>query len=288
MKKCICGKELTKKQKYSCSISCQQKRRNVLSKNKNVIDLVCRNCKKNFKKKRYMINKKSKHFYCSLTCSDEHKKTTMIGNKNFKFDKEHYKNLSVFMKNKWKNDIMFRNMHEEIGFLSFESRSKGGVAGNSKNSVAKRKRTLLEKHGVNHNFNIPSARVSLPKKAHETRKKNKTYGKSKIEDVFFESLCEIFGKENVERQIAVESWLIDFKINKTFIQFDGVYWHGLDRPLKEVLNPTTHQGESIKKTYYRDIIRQKWFLKNNKKLVRITDIDYSRMTINQIKEVING
>ena len=123
-------------------------------------------------------------------------------------------------------------------------------------------------------------------------KKNGTYGKSKIEDAFYCTLCKIFTKKDVDRQITLSenNWSIDFYIKSidTYIQFDGVYWHGLNRPIKEIKESKNPRDEKILKTYYRDIEQNRWCNENNIKLIRITDVEYSASTQSEIKEKITN
>lgn len=142
------------------------------------------------------------------------------------------------------------------------------------------KQTCLEKYGVDHHWKSDKIKLKIDYKlaalrCHETMKKNGTYGKSKAEDLFYRFLCEKFGKNNVERQVRIHDWSIDFyiKTHKIYIQFDGVYWHGLDRPIeiiKEFKNP---RDKVIYETYLRDQEQNKWFKENNLKLVRVKDKD---------------
>ena len=131
----------------------------------------------------------------------------------------------------------------------------------------KSKKTCLERYGVSSASKLPS----IQDKRHQTMKENGSYNKSKAEDRFYDFLCERFGKKTVERQIRVNNWNIDFKINDIYVQFDGVYWHGLDRPLQEIKSSNNPRDKVILETFYRDQFQDQWFKKNNLKLIRITD-----------------
>lgn len=102
-----------------------------------------------------------------------------------------------------------------------------------------------------------------------------SYGKSKIEDEYFASLCELYGSDNVERQVTPPGthWPIDFYIKSidTWIQFDGVYWHGLDRPLEIITKYRTKRDAQIHKKWLTDREQDKWFEEHGLKLIRITD-----------------
>lgn len=60
----------------------------------------------------------------------------------------------------------------------------------------------------------------------------------------------------------------------TYVQFDGVYWHGLDRPLEEIAKYKTKRDVQIYKKWLSDREQDRWFKEQGMKLVRITDIQY--------------
>lgn len=74
----------------------------------------------------------------------------------------------------------------------------------------------------------------------------------------------------VKRFVFVNGWSIDIFVPSinTYVQFDGIYWHGLDRPIEEQRNL------KIKKKYFRDIEQNEWFLSHGLKLIRITDVEW--------------
>jgi very-short-patch-repair endonuclease len=85
---------------------------------------------------------------------------------------------------------------------------------------------------------------------------------------------EYFGHEDVEQQVLLDhggkkSWMIDFYIKsiKTYIEIDGVFWHGLDKPYDQ-LHP--HK----QKKYDLDRAEDAWFNLQGLKLVRFTDKEF--------------
>lgn len=150
------------------------------------------------------------------------------------------------------------------------------------------KRTCLKKYGVVTPLNLEEIRSNFDhkkkaQKCHLTMKRNGSYGKSKIEDEFYNFLCESYGFENVERQVRVNDWNIDFYVKsiKTFVQFDGVYWHGLNREIKLIKESNNSRDKVIYKTHLRDKEQDIWFKENGLKLIRITDKEF-------LKEKKNG
>jgi len=152
-----------------------------------------------------------------------------------------------------------------------------GVTQQNLHSVASRKKsqkTVLQNYGVKHQWASPQIR----KQIHEKMKANGSYcGISKPQKAFGALLREEFGSKNVESSMLVNGWEIDFYIKptKTYVQFDGIYWHGLDRPLHVIRKDKTQRGRAILKTVKRDCVQNQWFKDNGLKLVRITDKQFS-------------
>jgi hypothetical protein len=119
-------------------------------------------------------------------------------------------------------------------------------------------------------------------KRHETMKRNGTYRSSKAEETCYEALCELFGVNDVERQVIVpeKRWLIDFCVKSidTYVQFDGEYWHGLDRPIEVIAEHRTPRDVQIHKKWMTDREQDEWFRTRGMKLVRVTDRQLSLLT----------
>jgi hypothetical protein len=73
-------------------------------------------------------------------------------------------------------------------------------------------------------------------------------------------------------------WPIDFYVKSidTYIQFDGEYWHGLDRPLEEIQKFKTSRDRRIFEGWNRDREQDKWFREQGLKLNRITNKQFFR------------
>jgi len=120
--------------------------------------------------------------------------------------------------------------------------------------------------------NDPSIRA----RQHETMKRNSSYGqKTQPEchvDIFLQKL---FGIDDVEYQVFVHKWPIDFyvKSKKLYIQVDGDYWHGLDRSIEQLLNSSSARDKVILKKIQTDKEQNQWFAEHCLKLVRIRESD---------------
>jgi len=144
----------------------------------------------------------------------------------------------------------------------------------------KRVNTCLEKYGVPVAMQAEEVKSKIDyheiaQKSHDTMKRNGTFKKSGPENKLYELLCEKFGNDNVERQTKVNGWAIDFYIKTIdlYIQLDGVYWHGLDRPIEDIKKFEHKRDSVIYTTYMRDIEQVMWFKENNKRLVRGNSVE---------------
>jgi len=123
-------------------------------------------------------------------------------------------------------------------------------------------------------------------------KRNKTYKKSSSEDHCYDLLCGHFGQDDVERQVIIPGtrWLIDFYVRSidTYVQFDGVYWHGLDRPIEVIARGITERDVQIQHKYLTDRAQNDWFKAHGKYLVRITDEEFERLGERSIAELLSS
>jgi len=134
----------------------------------------------------------------------------------------------------------------------------------------------IAKYGVPyHQMNAEHAAEVLHKRAREG-----TLFQSKPENAFYELLCEKFGEDDVERQVVMNKrWSIDFHIKSidTYVQFDGVYWHGLDRPI-ELIRESGMSGHRRDMGIYRkwlvDRQQDAWFDAEGLRFIRITDAEF--------------
>ena len=78
------------------------------------------------------------------------------------------------------------------------------------------------------------------------------------------------------RQYVVHRWPIDFYIKSidTYVQLDGVYWHGLDRPIEAIAEHRTKRDVQIHKKWLIDRQQVEWFASRGLRLVRITDQEF--------------
>lgn len=75
-----------------------------------------------------------------------------------------------------------------------------------------------------------------------------------------------------------QMWNIDLYVPQidTYVQFDGVYWHGLDRPIELIKESSRQRDKVIYKKWLIDRAQDEWFAKMSKRLVRITDVEFKK------------
>lgn len=135
----------------------------------------------------------------------------------------------------------------------------------------RRKRTHLERYGAEETFQVEEFR----QKRNKTWEKNTPNYASKSELRCLQELQAQFGIDDVEHQKWVNGHPIDFYVKSidTYIQFDGVYWHGLDRPIEIIKESQKPRDRAIARKWEIDRKQNEWFEKHELKLKRITDKD---------------
>ena len=115
---------------------------------------------------------------------------------------------------------------------------------------------------------------------------------SKDEKRFHERLLAYFNADDIVTQKFVHGTRrpIDFYIKSidTYVQFDGVYWHGLDRPIEEIMQHKTKHDKEISSRPASDRQQNEWFKKQGMKLVRVTDVEFTTMLFDEILERIRS
>lgn len=165
----------------------------------------------------------------------------------------------------------------------------------SEEGAKKTKITNINKYGFEYPIQNESIKSKINfklthQKSKKTRIKNKTYTKSNLENKFHMFLCELFDSANIIRQTLINGWAIDFyikSINK-YIQFDGVYWHGLYMDISKIKELKNKQSISIINTYNKDREQDIYFKQNNLILIRITDLMFKSLSKDNIKNIILG
>ena len=158
----------------------------------------------------------------------------------------------------------------------------GGPAPMCSEQVQKKaQETWLSIYGVDH----PSKDPTIFAKILETTRLNRKYYRSKPEDACHEMLCELFGEEDIIRQKHLHRWPIDFYIKSQdcYLQLDGVYWHGLNRPLDEIKQFKYARDRTICAKYRSDREQERWCAEHEIRLVRVTDVQFKKMKPQELR-----
>ena len=261
-----------------------------------------KNCKKLFKISHCLKARKQNEFhFCSSKClSSAKKKEGIVRKKTDKTNKKEYGVKSMLEIPEIRNKIAIESGVENISQLEETKEKKKetsiknwDVDNPMKSETVKKtyRENYKEKHGVDNPAKNPDVAKKMSnsmknggrQKAHETKKKNGTYKKSKGEDMLYDLLCEKFNEKNVERQVPVLNNVIDFllKFNEKniYIEFNGEYWHGTLKNIKELEKDALNGGKQAKKIvnhYYRDLKLIEYFEENGLKFIQITDTEFKK------------
>jgi len=146
------------------------------------------------------------------------------------------------------------------------------VPGASDKAKKSRKETLQRRYGVDWPLQIPEVK----EKYRQTMKENGTSPISKLEYKFGKWLLSSLPGLVLETQVRVKNWSIDFLLDDyLYLQFDGAYWHGLDRPLDIIKESDYPRDEAICKAYFKDRFQDEWFQQEHLPFLRVTDREFA-------------
>lgn len=136
--------------------------------------------------------------------------------------------------------------------------------------------TMQARYGVESftETGIPTQRSSTPEatsKRLSTLKDRGLLMHSHVELECLDVLRTVF--QHVMHSVVVNGWSIDFYVHDVdvYVQFDGTYWHGLDRPIEEIAGSDSPCDAAIHRKWQRDREQDEWFPSHGKCLVRITE-----------------
>lgn len=235
-------------------------------KSKRALELCCDTCEKKFER-RYVKSwiERSFHF-CSNECKSRARAKCGIQYDSTlsKFQQTSREKFGVDFP--WQNESV-KEKRKEIWVQTL------GVDNPMKSLEVQQRvvETLQERFGVSYPMQSSEIRDRHRKSMLEHGSSNvpRSKGELKLEMLLrehFHSVCI---------QVPVSGWFIDFYIEDvdTYVQFDGVYWHGLDRPIDEIRNSFTPRDASIVRNWECDRKQDAAFRAKGLKLVRITDRD---------------
>lgn len=279
-KKCeICSNIFTprtEKSKY-CSRECQYEsyRKPKVER----IEVSCEYCKKYFKITPYK-KELGRGKYCSRKCKDLHQKQKYIGKNNPMYGKtiteKTRKIKSEDMIKRWKDESYREKIKKTKQKFVIEH---GYYPGTDEKSKNRRKQTMLERYGVEHNWVGKYGERICDKTTFEKYGKSSvemlaeydiTYGKETDIEKMFKKILEDLSiqyqyKFRIYNKNDDSFWYreFDFLIENThiLIEVDGDYWHG-NQKFFETLND--YQIETQKK----DKIKENFAINNGYRVLR--------------------
>lgn len=252
-KKCeICDKNYKprrKEQKY-CSVECQHK--SYRKKTAERVQICCQSCGLEFEERKNKVEKYGVK-YCSKKCSGLHKKITYLkeGNPAFgtKHTQERKNNTSIRTKQLWKSEEYRNKIKKSISkFVEVF----GHYPGTDYESKIKRKKTMIERYNVSHNWIGKYGERDCDKTTLDIYGKTSVQmlidyshfynKKTDIEKIFqiileeleipFQCKFRIYDKEKINFWFKEYDFLI---INtNVLIEVDGDYWHGNESIFNEL------------------------------------------------------
>lgn len=164
----------------------------------------------------------------------------------------------------------------------------------------KRKATCRERYDVDYVLQLPTTKMNAhSQKANEKRIKTVMSSpehrahSSKKEKQFLEFLQSVF--IDVQTRVRFPNapnnrWIIDFYISdiNVYVQFDGVYWHGLDRSFEDLQTSQSSRDKKILEKYMTDRRQDEWTQQNKIKLCRVTDIEFESLSTQAIIDKIKS
>ena len=230
--------------------------------------LRCDNCQVEFERRYTRLVSERKHHFCSNDCK-------------FKLRAEKDSSYSRYVEEK----------RATSNLLKYGATTPWGSSEGQKH----RQTLMLQKYGVVNNmhrqdvlekvktYNREKFGCDFPLQSDEIRLKtilsyqsqNHSISRSSCEKYLEEKLVSVFGREDVEVGKWVSGWCIDFYIrsSETYVQVDGVYWHGLDRPIQDIKSSQINRDKHIYNVWKKDRKQNAFFKSRGMRLVRITDED---------------
>lgn len=136
------------------------------------------------------------------------------------------------------------------------------------------RKTCLLRYGTEEPLASPIVRAKI-KNTKENGHRVPVEWISKMERLFGALFVERFG--DVRSQVRIDKkWFVDFYIVpiQTYVEFDGAYWHGLDRPIDAIRWSGSDRDRQIYAKWLRDRALDDYATKNGIKLVRIVDNEF--------------
>ena len=287
-----CGKETSNK--VYCSRECQAKGLSIENRSAERIKRECEFCGEEFKIKKNDL-KFGKGKYCSRICKDKHQKVKYKGENNPSYNRnvseEEKEKRSKTVKESWKNDeIREKRLKSMKDTLNKYNNEYGYSYGWSDEARKKRKKTLLENHGVEHiwegeygnrdcdnSFIEEYGITSIEYAQNFLDKASQTKIEKIVENILNNNDIKYKKEKRIYFDDSYKKYDFYLKNYNILIECDGDYWHGNPK-FFESFNKTQRSNKKNDKfknklakekgfnllRYWEDEIKKKNF---NKKLI---------------------
>jgi hypothetical protein len=125
-------------------------------------------------------------------------------------------------------------------------------------------------------------------KAYETKRKTGKLLESRPEVQLRNALIDVWGNTNILIHTMLNGWSMDILIVplNTYVQVDGVYWHGLNRDITSIKTSISCVDKAIYKKWLRDREQDIWFTQQSTlHLTRITDVEILKTDIYELLRI---
>jgi hypothetical protein len=72
----------------------------------------------------------------------------------------------------------------------------------------------------------------------------------------------------------------------TYVQFDGVYWHGFDRLIEDIVEYKSPRDVIIHRKWNTDRAQDAWFKDAGMHLIRVTDTEFKTMENDVLQKLV--
>ena len=248
------------------------------------MNIICKICDKYFSSKAGLRNHLHSKFHDNISIKEYYdmfykvinEDKCIICGKQTQYN--NYRYMKYCSKKCSSNDIKRRNKENHADFSTVNVNTEFGII--------HVKKCLIKKHGVE---------VATEKEIDRIKKFLLTLSKrdwnsnfSKEEDMLYEYLISIFGRNEIERQKKIHFWSIDFYVKSIdlYVEYNGSFWHGKKYNAEEIKRKINNNSK-IYKSILNRIISDKnkitYFANKNLDILFVEDLDFKKYFENIIE-----
>lgn len=173
----------------------------------------------------YDFSKPKPSKFKGKTASRSHESYIAGGQKSAKTQKQSWEQKSAEEKENWS-----QKQKEAHSSKEFKQKIKQININYQKNLTKEQKEIIVQKKRVANKATWDQNKKEILEKAYQTKKANKSFNSSQIEDIYYEKLCNKYSKDDIIRQYKEDRYpfACDFYIKSidTFIELNLNWTHG--------------------------------------------------------------